>query len=108
MEPTRINFLKGFAALAAVAVSPVSFQALGQTDREKLVAMMKSGRVTGQTFIFHDRGSVVLENMNGLVIEDCRFIWKNGLIEGESILYIKDSKNYTIKNCHFDAKPPAP
>jgi len=101
MEPTRRNFIKGFAALAATAVSPVHIQALEQSDREKLVEMMKTGYVSGKTFVFHDGAPIVLYDMDRLVFRNCTFIWSNGLDERKCCFWASQISNLLMVNCQM-------
>ena len=70
----RRGFLKSLGALAACAVAGPALSSLVPSEQGRLVAMMRTGLVENQTFVFD--GPIVLD-IDNLLIRGCRLIFLN-------------------------------
>jgi hypothetical protein len=98
----RRGFLKGFAALAAVAVAPTIPAALVRSEIDRLMAKIATGVVENETFYLD--GGIVLQGMKGLIINHCRFVFRQ-IGENEPFVTVGDGcDRISITNCAFHAQ----
>lgn len=104
-DESRRRVIKGAAGLAALAaISPSlvidgkQFVDFSSSDFERMCA---SGVVENMTF-YLDR-TINLQDMDGLVIRNCKFIALEGFA-GDSMIYLNDCSNCTITGCHLDSR----
>lgn len=97
MNPSRRLFLKSFAALAAAAVLPKTLALLPQDDYQRLLAMMRTGRVVDQIFLFHQPITI---NFDNLFISRCKFLFR--CPTHERSLVIINANNLYMEGCVID------
>ena len=104
-DPSRRGVLKGAAALAATAVAATSipgvWKAMELDQINDLASRMVSGAVIeNQTFFIED--TIVLEDVKGLVMRNCRIVMSIDTPVDRPFLMIKSKvSEVLIDSCHF-------
>ena len=102
MNANRRTFIKGFTALAALAIAPVIFKPLVQTDYDKFLEMAKSGGVIdGYLFDLRKTGTLVLRDFHDLRIQNCTFLFSGDVSMVEQ--HPETCSNVRVRFCSFHA-----
>lgn len=102
---SRRRFLKGAAGLAVMAVIPIGidqgYRLLTTNEQKQFITNVKSGQVVENMTFYLDR-TVVLKDLKGVVIRNCRFVATPDFV-GDSMIEFRNSDNFIINSCIFDA-----
>lgn len=101
----RRGFIKTVGALAALAAVPTGaaagLRALTLDERERFLAMARTGLIENQTFVLE--GPVVLDFRRHLIIRNCLFYVRTKGND-QAMLVVRRSRKLAIYDCRFEAR----
>lgn len=100
MTISRRGFIKGLAALAAVAIAPsITEEALVKKEHKRLLALMNTGLIENEIFYLED--TLIIQNIDNLIIRNCTFKFPKGF--RDACLDISNTTGIQIIDCIFTA-----